>query len=82
MTPKTEGRVNQMHRGMSCISVIEPKEKEEKKVLNKAHSSSFDKPKPQSKVKKRTKKKLNVKQSSLAQHFSENLNTKSKCYDI
>lgn len=73
MTPATAERINKMHRGQSCTSVMNTEENEDAtKKLERVRSSSFDKSKkPQTNGKKRNpKKKLNLKQSSLAQHFS------------
>ena len=73
MTPTTADRINKMHRGQSCTSVINTEENEAAtKKLARVRSNSFDKSKkPQTNDKKRNpKKRLNLKQSSLAQHFS------------
>jgi hypothetical protein len=73
MTPITEDKINKMHRGKSCISVVEelPKKEQSKKELAKVNSSSLDKQIDKDKNKRKIKKKINIKQSSLAEHFSK-----------
>jgi len=75
LTPSAEGRINKMHRGQSCTSVGDNNDDEKSKSkISKARSNSFDKPKTKSSKSKvrNHKKKLNIKQSNLAKHFSQN----------
>ena len=74
ITPGAESRINKLYRGQSSISVakeIEPKQVSQKQQkINRP--SSAQKSIPGSKTsKKRPKKKLNVKKSVLAEHFSQ-----------
>ena len=50
MTPNTESKINRMHRGQSCVSMIKD-ENEEKGELNKEEKLNKDLPKKLSNIK-------------------------------